>query len=81
MPVAGSWLQIIPICLAAFFINITVLAKICSLCNLMTYAFINGAVISLRLQNDKSKKDHPNYEIYKIDKKNINKNFNFNLFC
>ena len=31
--------------------NLTQLAKLCSLCNLMTYAFIDAAVIGLRLKN------------------------------
>ena len=51
VPVKGSWLQIIPICLLAFCMNLTQLAKLCSLSNLMTYAFIDAAVIGLRLKN------------------------------
>lgn len=55
VPVKGAWISIIPICLLAFCMNLTQLAKLCSLCNLMTYSFINAAVIGLRLRNVRSK--------------------------
>lgn len=51
VPVKGSWLAIIPIALGAFILNLVSLAKLSSLCNLMTYAFIDAAVIALRLKN------------------------------
>lgn len=50
IPIKGAWLSIIPICIAAFFMNLKELAQLCSLCNLMTYAFIDAAVIALRLK-------------------------------
>ena len=49
VPVKGSWISIIPICIFAFFMNMTLLAKFCSLCNLMTYAFIDAALLTYRL--------------------------------
>jgi APA family basic amino acid/polyamine antiporter len=49
VPIKGSWIQLIPIAMSAFFLNLTTLAKVCSLCNLMTYAFINLGVVVLRL--------------------------------
>ena len=57
VPIKGSWLQIIPICVLAFCMNLTQLAKLCSLSNLMTYAFIDAAVVGLRLKNVTSKED------------------------
>mmetsp|Transcript_16099 Transcript_16099/g.27201 ORF Transcript_16099/g.27201 Transcript_16099/m.27201 type:complete len:349 (+) Transcript_16099:603-1649(+) len=57
VPVKGSWLSIIPIAIFAFFMNLSMLAKLCSLCNLMTYAFINLGVIVLRLKNINTKSD------------------------
>lgn len=51
LPVKGSWLSVIPVCFYAFFMDLTQLAKLCSLCNLMTYSFIDAAVIALRLKN------------------------------
>lgn len=53
VPVKGGWISIIPICFCAFFMNLTQLAKLCSLCNLMTYSFIDAAVIALRLKQSK----------------------------
>ena len=50
VPVKGAWLACIPISLAAFFMNLRQLAQLCSLCNLMTYAFIDAAVLTLRLK-------------------------------
>ena len=50
VPVKGAWIAIIPIAVAAFLMNLKQLAQLCSLCNLMTYAFINAAVIALRLK-------------------------------
>ena len=51
VPVKGSWVSVVPICGIAFFMNLTQLAKLCSLCNLMTYSFINLGVVVLRLEN------------------------------
>jgi amino acid transporter len=50
VPVKGGWISIIPVCLCAFLMNLTQLAKLCSLCNLVTYSFIDAAVIALRLK-------------------------------
>lgn len=51
VPVKGAWISMIPIAIAAFTLNLLQLAKLASLCNLMTYAFIDTAVIALRLKN------------------------------
>jgi APA family basic amino acid/polyamine antiporter len=50
VPVKGGWISILPVCLCAFLMNLTQLAKLCSLCNLVTYSFIDAAVIALRLK-------------------------------
>lgn len=52
VPVKGSWISLIPICMASFFMNLTQLAKLCTLCNLITYAFVDVAVLILRLRED-----------------------------
>jgi amino acid transporter len=52
VPSKGAWIVIIPICIAVFSFDIVQLAQLTSLGNLMTYAFINTAVIALRLQNN-----------------------------
>ena len=51
VPVVGVWLSAIPISIAAFCINLKQLTIIISLCNLLTYAFIDTAVIALRITN------------------------------
>ena len=50
VPTKGAWLSIIPVGIAAFCLNLRKLAQVCSLCNLMTYAFIDMAVVALRLR-------------------------------
>ena len=49
VPVHGAWLSVIPYCICTFFMNLTELAKLCSLGTLITYGVINTAVIVLRL--------------------------------
>ena len=53
VPVKGGCISIIPVCLCAFLMNLTQLAKLCSLCNLVTYSFIDAAVIALRLKTSR----------------------------
>ena len=50
VPVKGAWIALIPICLSAFCLNLKQLASLCSLCNLMTYSFIDAGVLALRLK-------------------------------
>ena len=57
VPIKGAWLSVIPVCIGAFFMNLAQLAKLCSLCNLMTYAFIDAAVVALRLRAASSPRD------------------------
>jgi amino acid transporter len=57
LPIKGSWLSVIPVCFCAFFMDLTQLAKLCSLCNLMTYSFIDAAVVALRLKNVNSQEE------------------------
>ena len=49
IPIKGSWIALLPICAASFCMNLTELAKLCTLANLITYAFIDAAVIFMRL--------------------------------
>ena len=50
VPYKGSWIVLVPIAAAGFSLNLKQLANICSLSNLMTYAFIDIAVVILRLK-------------------------------
>ena len=50
IPVKGSWIGLIPIAAAGFALNLKQIANICSLSNLMTYSFIDIAVVILRLK-------------------------------
>lgn len=49
VPVAGAWLQVVPIMVAAAFFDIKVLAQVTSLCQLMIYVAINASILQLRL--------------------------------
>lgn len=51
VPVKGAWIVVVPIIMTVFSFDIVQLAQLCSLGNLMTYAFINTAVIALRLSH------------------------------
>lgn len=51
VPVYGIWISAVPISIAAFCMNLKSLTILISLGNLLTYAFIDTAVIALRIQN------------------------------
>ena len=51
IPVKGSWLVTIPIGLLAFFLDLEQITKIISLGNLLTYSFVSGCGIALRLRD------------------------------
>lgn len=50
VPVQGSWLAVIPIAILAALMDLRSLAELCSLSNLFTFAFIDTAVVVLRLK-------------------------------
>jgi amino acid transporter len=50
VPVKGTWITGIVVCLVCFFLNLETLTKIISLGNLFNYTFVIAAVIALRLR-------------------------------
>jgi amino acid transporter len=54
IPVAGAWLVTIPIGLLAFMLDLEQITKIISMGCLLTYSFVIGCLIALRLR-DKNK--------------------------
>jgi basic amino acid/polyamine antiporter, APA family len=50
VPVKGSWLAMVPIATLAALMDLRTLAELCSLSNLFTFAFIDTAVVVLRLK-------------------------------
>lgn len=52
VPVKGSWVSCIFVCLAAIFLNVEELTFVISIENLFTYSFVNAGLLALRFREN-----------------------------
>ena len=52
VPVKGSWVSCIFVCLAAIFLNVEELTFVISIENLVTYSFVNAGLLALRFREN-----------------------------